>query len=152
MSHSSYEPKRAFGLRFAMLARRWRQLLETSLAEAGMTDATWAPMVHLHESGGDLTQKQLAARLGIDASTLVRLMDILERQDLIVRRPDEQDGRVRKVSLSPAGEERVRHIRDLLWKQEALMLADLSDDRVEAMMEDLGAIGRRITALSGGEA
>ena len=151
MPHSP-EPKRAFGMRFAMLARRWRQSLEASLAEAGLTDATWAPMVHLHETGGGLTQKQLAARLGIDASTLVRLLDILERQDLIVRRPDEHDGRARKVSLSPAGEDRVRHIRDLLWKQESLMLADLSDEQIVAMMQGFEAIDRRMAAHSAGEA
>lgn len=148
----SPEPKRAFGMRFAMLARRWRQSLEASLAEAGLTDATWAPMVHLHETGGGLTQKQLAARLGIDASTLVRLLDILERQDLIVRRPDEHDGRARKVSLSPAGEDRVRHIRDLLWKQESLMLADLSDEQIVAMMQGFEAIDRRMAGHSAGEA
>lgn len=151
MPHSP-EPKRAFGMRFAMLARRWRQSLEASLAEAGLTDATWAPMVHLHETGGGLTQKQLAARLGIDASTLVRLLDILERQDLIVRRPDEHDGRARKVSLSPAGEDRVRHIRDLLWKQESLMLADLSDEQIVAMMQGFEAIDRRMAGHSAGEA
>lgn len=151
MPHSP-EPKRAFGMRFAMLARRWRQSLEASLAEAGLTDATWAPMVHLHETGGGLTQKQLAARLGIDASTLVRLLDILERQDLIVRRPDEHDGRARKVSLSPAGEDRVRHIRDLLWKQESLMLADLSDEQIVAMMHGFEAIDRRMAGHSAGEA
>ncbi len=151
MSHSP-EPKRAFGMRFAMLARRWRQSLEASRAEAGLTDATWAPMVHLHETGGGLTQKQLAARLGIDASTLVRLLDILERQDLIVRRPDEHDGRARKVSLSPAGEDRVRHIRDLLWKQESLMLADLSDEQIVAMMQGFEAIDRRMAGHSAGEA
>lgn len=148
MSTSSPQPKRAFGMRFAMLARRWRQSLEASLAEAGLTDATWAPMVHLQETGGDLTQKQLAARLGIDASTLVRLLDILERQDLIARRPDEHDGRARKVSLTPAGKARVRHIRDLLWTQEALMLADLSDEQVAAMMEGFEAIDRRLMAQS----
>lgn len=151
MPHSP-EPKRAFGMRFAMLARRWRQSLEASLAEAGLTDATWAPMVHLHETGGGLTQKQLAARLGIDASTLVRLLDILERQDLIVRRPDEHDGRARKVSLSPAGEDRVRHIRDLLWKQESLMLADLSDEQIVAMMHGFEAIDGRMAGHSAGEA
>lgn len=151
MPHSP-EPKRAFGMRFAMLARRWRQSLEASLAEAGLTDATWAPMVHLHETGGGLTQKQLAARLGIDASTLVRLLDILERQDLIVRRPDEHDGRARKVSLSPAGKDRVRHIRDLLWKQESLMLADLSDDQIVAIMQGFEAIDRRMAGHSAGEA
>ncbi|WP_410859550.1 MarR family winged helix-turn-helix transcriptional regulator, partial [Paraburkholderia sp. SIMBA_054] len=56
-----------------------------------MTDATWVPLVHLHQTGGGLTQKELAALVGIDGSSLVRLLDILCRQGLAERRVDERD-------------------------------------------------------------
>ncbi|MGG2362798.1 MarR family transcriptional regulator, partial [Salmonella enterica] len=54
-------PRARFGLEFALLARRWRRTLDFRLAEAGLTDATWAPLVHLHESGDGISQKALAA-------------------------------------------------------------------------------------------
>ena len=81
-------PRSRFGIRFALLARRWRQSLDAHLAEAGLSDATWVPLVHLHESGGGITQKDLAALVGIDSSSLVRLLDILCRQGLAERRVD----------------------------------------------------------------
>ena len=61
-----------------MLARRWRAFLDTALQDAGLTEAAWAPLMHLHRLGDGVQQKILAARIGIDTSTLVRLIDILE--------------------------------------------------------------------------
>ncbi|WP_312139223.1 MarR family transcriptional regulator [Brevundimonas sp.] len=143
------DPKRLIGIRFSMLARRWRHEVESSLAEAGLSDATWAPLVHLSEGGDGQSQKHLAARLGIDASSLVRLLDILERQSLIERRPDQNDGRARRVFLTPDGEARVAHIRNLLWQAEELLLADLSDEEAQVMLDCFARIDARITDTRG---
>lgn len=143
------DPKRLIGIRFSMLARRWRHEVESSLAEAGLSDATWAPLVHLSEGGDGQSQKHLAARLGIDASSLVRLLDILERQSLIERRPDQNDGRARRVFLTPDGEARVAHIRNLLWQAEELLLADLSDEEAQVMLDCFARIDARITDIRG---
>lgn len=143
------DPKRLIGIRFSMLARRWRHEVESSLAEAGLSDATWAPLVHLSEGRDGQSQKHLAARLGIDASSLVRLLDILERQSLIERRPDQNDGRARRVFLTPDGEARVAHIRNLLWQAEELLLADLSDEEAQVMLDCFARIDARITDIRG---
>src|SRR3546814_991440 len=71
-----------FGIRFSLLARRWRQVLDAHLATAGLSDATWIPLVHPSETGGGITQKELAALVGIDGSCLVRLLDILCRKEI----------------------------------------------------------------------
>lgn len=143
------DPKRLVGIRFSMLARRWCHEVEAFLAEAGLSDATWAPLVHLREGGDGQSQKHLAARLGIDASSLVRLLDILERQSLIERRPDQHDGRARQVYLTPEGEARVAHIRNLLWQAEELFLADLSDKEAQVMLDCFDRIDARITDSRG---
>src|SRR3546814_2482463 len=57
-------PRSRFGLRFSLLACRWRQALDAHPAAAGLSDATWIPLVHLHETGGAITQKTLAAPIG----------------------------------------------------------------------------------------
>jgi len=139
------DPKRLVGNRFSMVARRWRHEQDASLAESGLSDATWAPLVHLSEGGDGQSQKHLAARLGIDASSLVRLLDILERQGLIERRPDEKDGRARLIYLTPAGEARVSHIRTLLWQVEERLLADLSREDAQVMLDCLALIDARIS-------
>ena len=56
MHLTSSSPRSRFGIRFSLLARRWRRALDAHLVAAGLTDATWVPLVHLEETGGGLTQ------------------------------------------------------------------------------------------------
>ncbi|EXL01974.1 MarR family transcriptional regulator [Brucella sp. MAB-22] len=140
-------PRSQFGIRFSLLARRWRRALDIRLAQAGLTDATWVPLVHLHQTGGGLTQKELAALVGIDGSSLVRLLDILCRQGLAERRVDERDSRARLVHLTAQGEKRVAEIRQELAKGEQEMLADLSDNDIAIMLRSFDSIEHRLTLM-----
>src|SRR5690625_4450033 len=123
MPSSLSSPRARFGVAFSLLARRWRRTLDAQLAKAGLSDATWVPLIHLQEAGDGITQKALAERVGVDASSLVRVLDILSRQGLIERRAAEHDGRARLVHLTAAGRKRVDEIRGELWKIEEDLLA-----------------------------
>ena len=152
MPHSAQLRER-FGMLFVGVARRWRAAVDSRLAGLGLSDATWPPLVHIDTSGGGISQKELAARVGIDGSSLVRLLDILARKGLIERRQDEADRRANLLFLTPEGEAAVRDIRRLLVAAEAEMLADLDDDRLRALTGALERIDARIRAPRGeGEA
>ncbi|HET8597786.1 MAG TPA: MarR family transcriptional regulator [Castellaniella sp.] len=140
-------PRSRFGIRFSLLARRWRHVLDGHLARAGLTDATWVPLIHLSETGGGLAQKDLAMLVGVDGSSLVRVLDILERQGLIERRRSETDGRARLVHLTPAGERRVAAIRHELGQGEQALLADLSEEDIATLLQCFDRIDRRITGF-----
>lgn len=137
-------PRFQFGLQLVRLARRWRRELDRRLAVVGLTDATWAPLIHLKESGDGLSQKDLAASVGIDGSSLVRLLDLLAERGLIERRADRMDRRARRVFLTPAGHEAVLTIRGLILEAEADMLADLSNAEIAAMLEAFEKVHRRL--------
>ncbi|MDH7787152.1 MarR family transcriptional regulator for hemolysin [Ochrobactrum sp. 19YEA23] len=146
MQSNSSSPRSQFGIRFSLLARRWRRALDARLAEAGLSDATWVPLIHLQATGGGVTQKELAALVGIDGSSLVRLLDILSRQELVERRVDENDNRARLIFLTPKGEQRVTEIRRELAKGEEDMLADISDADLAAMLDHFDSIEKRLAA------
>ncbi|APZ53939.1 MarR family transcriptional regulator [Salipiger abyssi] len=143
----SSSPRFRFGIRFSLLARRWRRALDTHLARAGLTDATWVPLIHLEETGGGITQKALAALVGVDGSSLVRVIDILSRQGLVERRTDENDSRARLIHLTARGKRRVAEIRRELASVEARIMADLSDAEIDRMLGHFEAIDRRLTEL-----
>lgn len=147
MTPPSVSPRSRFGVRFALLARRWRRALDARLAQAGLSDATWVPLVHLQESGGGITQKELAALVGIEGSSLVRLLDILSQRGLVERRVDATDGRARLIHLTDAGRARVAEIRAELAKGEAEILADLSDDELATMLRHFERIAQRLQHL-----
>lgn len=146
MQSKSSSPRSRFGIRFSLLARRWRRALDARLAEAGLSDATWVPLIHLQTTGGGVTQKELAALVGIDGSSLVRLLDILSRQELVERRVDENDNRARLIFLTPKGEQRVAEIRRELAKGEEDMLADISDADLATMLDHFDSIEQRLAA------
>jgi MarR family transcriptional regulator for hemolysin len=147
MSNHPDSPRARFGIRFSLLARRWRRALDARLAAEGLSEATWAPLVHLKEVGGGITQKDLAALLGVDGSSLVRVIDILVREGFVERRVDENDGRARQIFLTEAGEKRVGEIRTVLTSSEEILLRDVSDADLGAMMEHFDRIERRLNAL-----
>ncbi|SIQ82809.1 MarR family transcriptional regulator, transcriptional regulator for hemolysin [Paracoccus thiocyanatus] len=141
-------PLRAqFGMRFSLLARRWRRAVDARLSAAGLSDATWVPLVHLKETGGGISQKELAALVGVDGSSLVRVLDILEREGMIERRRDQADGRARLIHLTASGEARVGQIRAELGRVEETMLCDLADRELTAMLTHFETIDRRMNAL-----
>lgn len=140
-------PRAHFGIRFSLLARRWRRIIDGHLAEAGLSDATWVPLVHLQETGGGISQKELAALVGIDGSSLVRVLDILEREGVIERRRGESDGRARLIHLTPGGKVRVSEIRAELAEVENAMLTELSDTEIETLLQQFAKIEQRMNAL-----
>ena len=146
MENAPSELQHRIGIRLVGLARRWRQALDARLSSAGLSDATWAPLIHLHELGGGISQSELAAAVGLDGSSLVRLLDILVEQALIERRPHAVDRRVKLVHLTAAGRRTVASIRKRLRIIESELLADVDDHDAEAMLRALEKIEARIAA------
>lgn len=142
-------PRIRFGIRFSMLSRLWRRTIDQKMAAAGLGDISWSPLIHLAESGDGVSQKELASLVGIDGSSLVRLLDMLESRGHIERHPSPNDRRVKLVMLTPAGREAVGVIRSHLNSIEQEMLLDLDDEQLAAMLEVFELIQARLTLMNG---
>ena len=144
---SSPAPRLRFGVRLVVLARAWRRELDRRLAGLGLTDATWSPLVHLGDATSALTQKDLAALAGVEASTLVRLVDILVSRGLVERRPHPTDRRTNLIVLTTAGRRTLDEIRALIGEAEENMLSSLSEDEVAGMIAGFDAIDARLREI-----
>lgn len=148
MTHKDFiAPRRRVGFRLVGLARRWRHLLDSRLAAAGLSDAVWAPLVHLYRLGDGISQSELAAAIGIDGSSLVRLIDMLVAQDLVERQPHPTDRRIRLLHLTPAGRTKVQAIRKRLIALEDELLAGLDDHTIETLVTAFDTIDQRILTV-----
>ena len=145
---SPLQAKRLLGVRLVGLGRRWRQTLDAHLATLGLSDAAWAPLVHLQRLGDGLSQSELAAAAGLDGSSLVRLLDILVEQGLIERRADAADRRIKRVYLTAPGRRSVARIRKRLTVIEDTLLADLDDDTAHTLLRAFEQIEARIAAMA----
>ncbi|HJV64867.1 MAG TPA: MarR family transcriptional regulator [Geomonas sp.] len=96
-------PNKNLLFRLAALTRRWRQVLDAEFQSSGLTDATWRPLLHLHHMGDGVRQKDLAASLGLEGPSLVRLLDTLIAKQLVLRTEDESDRRAKLLALTGQG-------------------------------------------------
>jgi DNA-binding MarR family transcriptional regulator len=67
----------------------------------GMTRAQWALLIRLSRNPG-LSQKEIADLLEVEPISVARLVDRLEANGLVERRPDADDRRVWRLHLMPA--------------------------------------------------
>lgn len=117
-------------LRLTYLTRRWRKLLDTEFQSSGLTDATWRPLLHLHILGENIRQKDLAASLGIEGPSLVRLIDSLLAKGLMERSEDVRDRRAKLLRITPEGLKLVDRIRKTVTGLEEGLFNSFSDNEL----------------------
>ncbi len=68
-----------------------------------MSQASWTTIAVVAKAGEPLSQIELANRLGVEAATMVAMIDRLVKAELVVREPSVHDRRVKLVVLTDAG-------------------------------------------------
>jgi MarR family transcriptional regulator for hemolysin len=121
--------------RLAYFTRRWRQVLDAEFQSSGLTEATWRPLLHLYRLGDGVRQKELAASIGIEGPSLVRLLDTLVAKGLIVRSEDASDRRAKLLCLTDGGRRAVASIKETMASLEGRLLAPFSDRELDDMVD-----------------
>lgn len=81
------------------LARMFAQGLAAAIRPLGLSTGTFPALLELWESDG-VTQKHLVSKLGIEQATMANTLNRMERDGLITRRKDPEDGRSQLVWLT----------------------------------------------------
>jgi DNA-binding MarR family transcriptional regulator len=83
------------------------------------------------------SQLQVAQTLGIDRTTMVALLDVLERKGIITRRPDPTDRRRNVVELTEQGTRTYQAARVAYGKAESAFLAAISPTATDQLRRAL---------------
>ena len=136
------------GVAIAQIARRWRARLDQRIGPFGLTEARWLVLLSLARRGDGIPQKALAARLRIEAPTLVRTLDWLERQGFVERRAIAQDRRAKTIHLTDTARPVVLRIETEAAAVRAEILAGIPEDELALCL----AVLKRVAAgLDGAE-
>lgn len=84
------------------------------------------------------SQVALAERLGLDRTTVTYLLDGLEGENLVKRRPDPADRRVRHVNLTDPGHDRFVDMAKAVGEVEGRVLSRLSTAEADQLRQILG--------------
>ena len=92
--------------------------------------------------------RELRDRLGLDSGYLSRLLRALETDDLVVVRPDPDDRRRRRVTLSRRGRTAWRRLDDRSEELAERLVAPLSERQRERLTEALATADRLVRAAT----
>ena len=117
----------SYGYLINLAAQRLKYELHQAFQARGydITPEQWAVLNRLWEEDG-LSQVELAERTFKDKPGTTRILTLLETKGVVVRHPDESDGRVQRVFLTKTGR-------------------DLKDKLVPCAQEVLTKSGRNLT-------
>ena len=126
----------SFGSLLSRAARQWRRAADLGLRPFDLTDATWLPLVHIARAVEPPRQKDLAASMSVDGSSVVRLLDNLENAGFIQRKEGE-DRRAKIIMLTPRGRAIADKVETVARRIRSEALAGLSDRDIETTVRVL---------------
>lgn len=145
MPRPALSARASFGARLSHAARQWRRAADLRLRPFGLTEATWLPLVHIARAPAPPRQKDLAASMSLDGSSVVRLLDNLEAAGLIQRQEGE-DRRAKIIRLTPRGRAIADQVETVARRVRSDALAGLSDKDIETTVRVLNHVCEALEA------
>ena len=140
-----HQPQRdSFASLIAQVGRQWRRAVDRRLQQFGLTEATWLPLVHIARAPAPMRQKDLAASLVLDSSSVVRLLDALETSGLIERREENADRRAKTIALTQRALSIIDQVEAVSRQVRNTALAELSDEELAIATRVLDRVCRNL--------
>lgn len=109
------------------------ELVSEALAPLDIDNREWAVLISLDERR-PRSQAELAGLVGVDRTTMVALVDALQRKGLVQRRPHADDRRKNVIEITPSG-------RDV--RKRAARTVDTIERRFLAVLDEREAVRLR---------
>lgn len=134
-----------FMLSLSISSRKMHTMFDNLGKEHDLT-LSRARLLHRLARSSDVNQTELASLLEIEHSSLVRLLDNLEKQGFIQREADATDRRMKRIILTDAGHEQSALTDRISQSMAKVMLAGIDDAALVNAMDVLNRITQNIKA------
>lgn len=126
------------------VSRAYKAACDKVAARFGLTQAIAWPIVAISRLGDGVRPGVIADAVGIEPSSVVRLIDQLVASGLIERRDDAHDRRTRLLFLTDEGRKKVREIEAALIPLRRELLEGLTDVELEVCQHVFKTLGQSI--------
>lgn len=116
------------------LARLFAGALQSRIKPMGLSTGVFPVMLHLWQKDG-ITQRDLVGLVGVEQATMANTLARMERDGLIQRRPDPEDGRARRIWLTEQGKSLDEAATSAANEENLSVLAGLSQDEVAQLVQ-----------------
>ena len=135
-----------------LLRRAWyglNQAFRRRIARMGLTPDQFTVIRTLLEAEPDgLTQKALADAMSSDPNTIASLLERMEANGLVQRRPHEKDRRANRVELLAVAREKSEAIREEAIELQGHVLEQLPEGDREKFLEQLEVVAQACRDVS----
>lgn len=112
--------------------------LDRHLSRIGLSPAHMPVLLALE--GGEATQKQIAAQASVKQETMTATLNRMERDGLVSRRPNPDDGRSMLVALTPLAREKLPQVEAAALAVNTLVLEQLTPEESGQFLDLLGRV------------
>jgi len=137
---------RDFAFLLMEVSRRFMLRFEAHVSSISLNLLQCKALVCLEKSEG-MSQVRLAGLVGVDAMTVVRIVDRMESEGLLQRRPDPADRRSRCLYLTPRAKPLLQEIRHLVDLSRAEVFAGIRGDDQQVFMAVLERMEANLSKL-----
>lgn len=143
-------PDQQFGKLLKRVYHLWHQVINERLRESDVSHSQWRVVLEVSRSATPMTQSALAAELGVESPTMVRLLDRLAEKGWIAREPCPDDRRARYVRLTPRAQRLAEELEVVVGDVRRELLQDLRVGELAASIDALGKVeARALDAIDG---
>ncbi|MBC3889801.1 MarR family transcriptional regulator [Acetobacterium paludosum] len=134
---------KSIGMSINYVNRKIQRYLSANLKKYNITTEQWSVLLQILENDG-INQKQLAKKANKDQTTLVRILDILERKELAIRKKSPDDRRFYLIYGTPEGRKLKEEIYPFVEGLFQNIIKGISQDQLDLFIDTLNKIDENI--------
>ena len=130
------------GFLLAKASQRFNELLVAGLAEKGFPEVrpSYGSVLVPLFTGGDLRLGEIAGQARLSKQALTGLVALCDKDGLVTRERDPEDGRAFRISLTPRGRQLQQAAEATLAELDDEIVAELGIRRRDALIEALKGV------------
>ena len=143
-----YDFENSMGFVVNMTAKAFQKSFDIELRKnAGVSLSQWRVVGALVIQPG-LTQKEIADKVGIEGATLVPVIDKMEKEGLLKRKPDSSDRRVNRIYLTQKADSLWESMVECALRIRKSSTKNISENDIQTTLETLRKISQNLVSFS----
>ena len=126
------------------VARAYKTAGDRVATQYGFSQATAWPAALIYQIGDGVRPGEIANALGLDPSSVVRVIDQLTAAGIMTRKEDESDRRAKLLSLTEDGRERIEVLLAAMRPFRAGLFKNINPAELEVTLKVLRELGESI--------
>lgn len=134
------------GKEIIILSNRIKRKMRAASESLGITDTQSRVLQYIAEESGkkEVFQKDIEDEFGIRRSTVTQIIQLMEKEELVIRESVEQDARLKKLSLTEKAYEIEKVMKGQIREMEAELEENISHEEKEVLLNILYKIRKNL--------